>query len=366
MSLRVLVCGTGYGATYPQALWNHDSDLRLAGILARGSERSRSLAAQWNVPLWRTLEEVPEKAIDLACVAVSAPAGAALTLALLQRGIHVLAEHPVAPEDLEAALAAARKSGVAYHVNSHYADLETVQPFLATAIACRRTSPLLFVSVMTNPRALFSVIELMGRIVPLTPYPLSHPLPTAGRGGKERETELEFTAEQSPLSRWSGGDGRGAGGEGPFATVHGTFDNIPVLLQCQRLVTKEDDGSFLWASHHITAGFASGTLLLAETAGPALWIPALPSVAVLSSPAAPAYLAHPAWSLLSGPPPATGDFLFRLRDRANRLALRRIAEQIRTGRTWPEQAPEHLLGVSHAWRDILCRLGPFTVMNNEQ
>jgi yersiniabactin synthetase, thiazolinyl reductase component len=332
MSLRVLVCGTGYGATYPQALWHHDSDLRLAGILARGSERSRSLAAQWNVPLWRTSEEIPEKTIDLACVAVRAPAGTALTLDLLRRGIPVLAEHPVAPEDLEAALAAARESGVAYHVNSHYADLETVQPFLSAAIACRRTSPLLFISVMTNPRALFSVLELLGRIA-------------------------------SPLSQWQGGDGRGAGGEGPFVTIQGTLDNIPLLLQCQRLVTKEDDGSFLWASHHITAGFASGTLLLAETAGPALWIPAPASVTDLSSPAAPAVLANPAWTLLSGPPPATGDFLFRLRDLANRLALRRIAEQIRTGRTWPEQAAEHLLGVSHAWRDILCRLGPFEVVN---
>jgi yersiniabactin synthetase, thiazolinyl reductase component len=356
VSLRVLLCGTGYGATYLNALWNHDSDLRLAGILARGSERSRALATQWNVPLWRTIEEVPEKAIDLACVAVSAPAGAALTLELLRRGIHVLAEHPVAPEDLEKALATAREHGVAYHVNSHYADLETVQPFLSAAIACRRTSPLLFVSIMTNPRALFSVIELLGRMSG------GHPDARDERkdlGGRTFPSPRSFRLGTRPQDDMAAK----LADEGPFATVQGTLDNVPILLQCQRLVTKDDDGSFLWASHHITAGFASGTLLLAETAGPALWIPASLSLADLSSPAAPAYLANPAWSLLSGPPPATGDFLFRLRDLANRLALRRIAEQIRIGRAWPEQAAEHLLGVSRAWRDILSRLGPFAVVN---
>jgi hypothetical protein len=95
-----------------------------------------------------------------------------------------------------------------------------------------------------------------------------------------------------------------------------------------------------------------------------LWIPTSPSTEELASPDAAARLACPAWNLLSGPPPATGDFLFRLRDRANRLALRRIAEQIRTGRTWPEQSPAHLLAVSRAWNAILSCVGPFEVVGS--
>ncbi|HEX3553896.1 MAG TPA: Gfo/Idh/MocA family oxidoreductase [Thermoanaerobaculia bacterium] len=333
--LRVLVCGTGYGATYLQALWNHDSRLRLAGILARGSERSRALARQWDVPLWHSAEEVPEsggKAIDLACVAVGGPAGTALTLALLRRGVHVLAEHPVAPEEMAAALAAAREHGAIYHVNAHYADLETVAPFLTTAAACRRRSPPLFITAATNPRALYSCVELIGRLL---------------------ET-LEPCAFQA------------AGEEvrGPLAVVNGTAGGVPILVECQRLVTAEDDGSCVWASHQVKAGFAEGTLMLAETAGPVLWVPASPSTAELAAPGAADRLACPSWSLLSGPPPATGDFLFRLRDRANRLALRRIAEQVRTGRASSEQSETHLLAVSRAWSAILSCVGPLEVVGS--
>ncbi|MEA2601842.1 MAG: hypothetical protein QOF89_2834 [Acidobacteriota bacterium] len=332
MTLRALVCGTGYGSTYLQALWNHESRLRLTGLLARGSERSHALASQWDVPLWHSAGEIPEKAIDLACVAVGGPAGADLTLALLRRGIHVLAEHPVDPEDLAASLAAAREHGAIYHVNSHYADLETVEPFLANAAACRRRSPPLFITAATNPRALYSCIEIICRLLgTLKPYTFQ----TAGE-----ETR------------------------GPLAAVKGTAGGVPILVQCQRAVTREDDGSFLWASHQVKAGFAEGTLMLAETAGPVLWIPGSPSTAELASSDATARLACPAWNLLSGPPPATGDFLFRLRDRANRLALRRIAEQIRTGRAWPEQSPAHLLAVSRAWSAILSCVGPFEVVGS--
>jgi thiazolinyl imide reductase len=328
--MRVLLCGTGYGSTYLQALWNHASGLRLTGILTRGSDRSRALASQAGVPFWSTVEEIPRTAIDLACVAVGGPAGTALTLALLGRGIHVLAEHPVAPEDMEAALAAAREHGVAFHVNAHYADLETVEPFLTAALACRRRSPPLFLSVTTNPRALYSAVELLGRIL-------------------ETLEPMLFAQAASEIQL-------------PLASVHGTVAGTPLLLQCQRLVASEDDGSNLWASHQITAAFPEGTLTLAETAGPAVWVPAPPSLVDLAAPTAPARLAYPSWTLLSPPPPSTGDYLFQVRNRANRLALRRLAEQIRTGSTWSEQSPAHLLGVSRAWSAILECLGPFEVV----
>jgi non-ribosomal peptide synthetase component F len=47
-----------------------------------------------------------------------------------------------------------------------------------------------------------------------------------------------------------------------------------------------------------------------------------------------------------------------LNERANRLALARWADQIRIGRTYPEQSPEHLLEVSRVWRAIPDLLGP--------
>ena len=64
-----MVCGTRFGEHYLAALAHPDSPLRLAGILARGSERSRLLAEKFGVPLWRSVEQIDD-AVTVACVAV--------------------------------------------------------------------------------------------------------------------------------------------------------------------------------------------------------------------------------------------------------------------------------------------------------
>jgi thiazolinyl imide reductase len=323
--MRVVVCGTGYGASYPQALWNHASGLRLAGILARGSGRSQALARHWGVSLWRSPDEIPPGAVDAACVAVGWPAGQELVLDFLRRGIPVLAEHPMEPGDIEAALTAAREHGTIFHLNSHYADLETVQPFLATCAAARQRSRPLFVSAMSNPRALYSCIDLLARALgTLQPLDIRSSVP----------------ADQHP----------------PLVPLQGTAAGIPFLLQCHRLVSAVDDGSAAWTSHHVVIGFPEGHLILGDNAGPAVWVGAPPALHQMS----PAALATPAWvQLSSSPPPTFGEHFFGVRERANRLALARWADQIRTGTPYPEQSPGHLLEVSRAWRGVLDLLGTF-------
>lgn len=97
----------------------------------------------------------------------------------------------------------------------------------------------------------------------------------------------------------------------------------------------------------------TGTLHLLESSGPVLWVPVAGPVQELAPAAAAAVFATPAWSLLSPAlPPTLGEHLAHHRDRANRLALRRLAAEARTGRRPPEQAPEHLLAVSRAWRQV--------------
>lgn len=323
--MRIAVCGTGYGSSYLQALWNHPAGLRLAGILARGSGRSQALARQWGVPLWRRPDEVPRGAVDAACVAVGWPAGRELALAFLRRGLPVLAEHPLEPEDVEEALAAAREHGTVFHINSHYADLETVQPFLATCAAARQRSRPLFVSAMSNPRALYSCVDL-----------LAHAL------GGLQPLEIRTTIPSGALPS--------------LIPLQGTAAGIPFLLQCHRLVSAVDDGTAAWTSHHAVIGFPEGHLLLGDNAGPAVWVATPPPIHQLG----PASLAAPAWSLLPpSPPPSFGEHFFGVRERANRLALARWADQIRTGRTCPEESPEHLLEVSRVWRAILDLMGPF-------
>jgi thiazolinyl reductase component of yersiniabactin synthetase len=323
--MRFVVCGTGYGASYLEALWQHPGGLRLAGILARGSGRSQDLARQWGVPLWRSPDEVPRGAVDAACVAVSGEAGQEITLALLRRSLPVLAEHPVEPEHLDAALAAAREHGTVFHVNSHYADLETVQPFLATCTLARQRSRPLFVSAMSNPRALYSCLDLLARAL-----------------GTLCPLEIRSSLPSGPLP--------------PLVPLAGTAAGLPFLLQCHRMVSAVDDGSAAWTSHHVVIGFSEGHLILGDNAGPVVWVAAPPSLQQLG----PATLAAPAWSPIPpAAPPSFGEHFFGVRGRANRLALWRLADQVRTGQACPEQSPGHLLEVSRSWRAVLELLGPF-------
>jgi yersiniabactin synthetase, thiazolinyl reductase component len=316
--VRVVVCGTRYGSAYVHALQGHDAGLRLVGIVARGSDRSHALAARFGVPLYRAESEVPRGGVDAACVAVPGAAGTELALDFLRRGVHVLAEHPIEPADLSAALAEARSRGLVYHLNAHFADLETVGPFFA---ACARaTERPRFLTVATNPRALYSCLDLVGRA-------LGGLAPFAVHGALKDQ--------------------------GPLAAVHGSAAGVPFSLQCQTALTERDDGRETWVSHRVALTWETGTLHLVEAAGPVLWVPITGPVEELSPPAAAALFAQPAWSLLSPPlPPTLHDHLATHRDRANRLALRRLAAEVRTGRRAPEQAPEHLLAVSEAWRQV--------------
>src|ERR1700752_2604428 len=107
--MRVLVCGSNYGATYIRALAGGAGQLTLAGVLSTGSARSRAYAQHARVPHFTSIDAIPESSVDIACVAVPGEAGHALSLALLAKGIHVLAEHPIAPERMREALAFARE-----------------------------------------------------------------------------------------------------------------------------------------------------------------------------------------------------------------------------------------------------------------
>jgi yersiniabactin synthetase, thiazolinyl reductase component len=320
--MRVVVCGTRYGSAYVHALQGHDAGLRLVGIVARGSDRSRDLAARFGVPLYRAASEVPRGGVDLACVAVPGVSGTELALDFLRRGAHVLAEHPIEPEDLSAALAEARSRGLAYHLNAHFADLETVWPFFA--VCARATERPRFLTVAANPRTLYSCLDLVGRALGgLAPFAVHGALI-----GKSK-------------------------GEGPLAAVHGSAAGVPFALQCQTALTERDDGRETWVSHRVALTWESGTLHLVEAAGPVLWVPIAGPVEELPPVAAAALFAQPAWSLLSPSfPPTLHDHLATHRDRANRLALRRLAAEVRTGHRAPEQAPAHLLAVSEAWRQV--------------
>lgn len=317
--MQVLLCGTHYGASYIEALWQHPAGLRLAGILSRGSEYSRQLARQLSVPYYASLEAIPAGAIDAAVVAVGGD-GATLAEALLERGVHVLAEHPIDPEPLASLLQTAARLGRVFHLNSHFADLETVAPFVDHCTELRRHGPTLFVNAQMNPRTAFSLIEILARALgTLEPFAL-------GRPGEAPE-----------------------GAPAAFAAVPALLGGVSATLLCQRFVSAHDDGSATLVSHQILAGFASGNVFLGDAFGPVTWLTRLGGQIPLSL---------PWWAQLGPASEIAGSPHSGIRRRANQLALDRFARQIAGAPAPAMQRGAHLLGVARVWRALFEAMGP--------
>ena len=319
--VQILVCGTGYGASYLESLAQPGSSWRLAGILARGSERSRSLARGYGVPFYRTPEDVSPRAVDAACVAVSGPPGEALVHAFLERGVHVLVEHPQSPAAVESFLGTAQAGDATLHLNSHVGDIETAAAFLAAAVSARQRNPPFFVTGIFNPRTLYGGLDLLARALgTLEPFDFAPAV-------------------------------EGEGPRPPFVTLQGQLGGVATALQCQSSTSRHDDGTATHLNHQLSLCFPEGTLQLADTYGPALWLP-------VQNPQTP--LSIPAWSCLTTP--LTLHQGHKLRCAANHLALERFAAHIRTSTPPSEQTPRRLREVSRAWQAACAALGPISVV----
>ena len=317
--MMVLVCGTQYGASYLQALRANENGLRLGGILSRGSARSLTYAQQLCVPHYQRVEDIPHGAVDLACVAVSGEAGKQLILALLARGIHVLAEHPRDPDQVTAMHAAAAAGGAICHINGHFGDLQPARAFIAQVHNAGKAP--LHVAASCNPRTLYSLIDILIRACPeLGAAQIDPPEPT-------RDAFLVLAART---------------------------DGTSLSLTCQTSVSAVDDGSATPINHRICFIYPHGNLMLSESFGPLIWFPML---------GAPENAMAPPFSLLT-PLPQSGSHIWcnEVRERANRLALARIANHIVSGIVSVEQTTAHQLRVSNMWLKLTHCLGQLTVI----
>ena len=70
---QILVCGTGFGKIYLKAI-AESKEYELMGILGKGSDRSRLLSKNLNVPMYTDIKEINQN-VDAACVVVPNAAG---------------------------------------------------------------------------------------------------------------------------------------------------------------------------------------------------------------------------------------------------------------------------------------------------
>ncbi|MBU6535672.1 Gfo/Idh/MocA family oxidoreductase [Streptomyces mayonensis] len=343
--LRTVVAGTNFGRFYIDAVRAHP-DFELAGILAKGSDQSRRAAERLGVPCWTGVDELPD-AVDAACVvvpsAVMGGPGTELSQELLRRGVHVLQEHPLHPDELSETLRIARKRGLQYRVNTHYVHVEPVRVFLEAARQLRAQQQVLHVDAASPVHVLAPLVDILGRTLGgLRPWHL----------GDVAAVGDEVLAA--------------SGGRAPVRTLHGALAGAPLTLRVHNQIHPGDRDNHALFWHRVAIATEGGVLTLADTHGPVLWHPRMHSprddghrLVFRSGPGA-QWLRLPTHSVVGGPPQdahsfdgvfndlwpsAVSDALGGLRD-----AVAEGSDVLRTA--------QHDLAVFHVWRDLMARLGP--------
>ena len=246
---RVLVCGTNFGRFYAEAVHRRPG-YAPAGILSRGSAASRACAERLGVPHYTDVADLPA-GIDAACVAVSSAIsggqGTELARALMDRGIHVLQEHPVHLTELTDNLTHARRRGVQYRLNTHYPHVAPVRDFVDAARRLVAQQRPLFVDAATPVHLMHPLVDILGRAMgTLRPWRFADPAPLPADIGPQ-----------------------------PFRFLHGMLAGIPLTLRVHHQLDPSDRDNHALHWHRISIGTEGGVLTLADTHGPVLWSPRL-------------------------------------------------------------------------------------------
>ncbi|MFE1485043.1 Gfo/Idh/MocA family oxidoreductase [Streptomyces fimicarius] len=247
--LRVLVCGTNFGRFYAEAVRRRPG-YTLAGILSRGSAASRAYADSLGVPFYAHPGDLPAD-IDAACVAVSSSIsggeGSELARVLMDRGIHVLQEHPVHLKELTDNLKHARSRGVQYRLNTHYPHVAPVRSFIDAARRLVARQRPLFLDAATPVHLMHPLVDVLGQAMgTLRPWRFADPVPLPAEIGAQ-----------------------------PFRSLHGVFAGAPLTLRVHHQLDPADRDNHALHWHRISLGTEGGVLTLADTHGPVLWSPRL-------------------------------------------------------------------------------------------
>lgn len=332
---RVLVCGTNFGRFYAEAAHRRPG-YALAGILSRGSAASRAYARSLGVPSLTDLDDLPD-GIDAACVAVSSAIsggqGTELAKALMDRGIHVLQEHPLHLTELTDNLTHARRRGVQYRLNTHYPHVAPVRAFIDAARRLVARQRPLFVDAATPVHLMHPLVDILGRALgTLRPWRFADPAPLPADIGPQ-----------------------------PFRSLHGVFAGVPLTLRVHHQLDPADRDNHALHWHRISLGTEGGVLTLADTHGPVLFSPRLhigrdaDRRFVLDGPGT-GRLGLGTTSVIGNTgtfrtvfsdlwPQAIGSALDGLRE-----AVERGDDALRTG--------QYELAVCRIWTDLAARLGP--------
>ncbi|MDE3171087.1 MAG: Gfo/Idh/MocA family oxidoreductase [Acidobacteriota bacterium] len=131
--IRVGVAGAGEFGRNHVRVWSALEGVELAGILDTNAERARSIAAEFSAKIFPSLEAMAAAGLDAASVAVPTKDHASIGCRLLDAGIDVLVEKPMAAsmEDADRLIVSANRAGRILQVG----HVERFNPAVAAAQA---------------------------------------------------------------------------------------------------------------------------------------------------------------------------------------------------------------------------------------
>jgi len=111
-TLRAAVVGAGNMGRHHVRLLGSMPDIELVGVVDPDTERARTHTTSVRTQVYASVDELPQ--VDFAVIATPTQYHVDASLALIERGVHLLVEKPLAetPEDAQRLVDAALKSGV--------------------------------------------------------------------------------------------------------------------------------------------------------------------------------------------------------------------------------------------------------------
>ncbi len=241
--LRVIVCGSTFGQFYMEALLSCSDYFQFVGILGTGSKRTVNCSKNYGVAYYSKIEELPSD-IDLACVVVRSNVlggdGTDIAIKLMERGIHVLQEHPSHPKDLEKCFVTSQKKGVCYQVGDLYTNLSEVKKFVECACHLNKIDRLVHIHVGFATQVSYPLIKIL--------------LLSLSGIKKLQINEIRNT-------------------EDAFNVLSGYINDVSFSMDVHNEVVHSDPNSYMYLLHSLTFFYEAGRLSLEDTFGPLVWVP---------------------------------------------------------------------------------------------
>ena len=242
---KVLTVGAKFGEVYLNSFSRHVGGLELGGLMATGSGRAYQLAKTFQIPLYKSVDEVPD-GFHIACVVVRSTIvggeGSKLAEAFIRRGMHVIQEHPVHPNEVARLQKLAFEHGVLYWINSFYCNARSGRVWLRASEKLKATLTMgaNYAQLCTSRQLLFSSLDLLLHALGDCPAP------------------FDCTA---------------AVRIGPFDRFSFTWNGTPVDISLQNYMDSSDPDQHSLISHQCQLCWPEGHLTLAGSYGPVFWTP---------------------------------------------------------------------------------------------